>query len=299
MRIELTKIKASENPIRKTWDEESINNLKWSLMEEGQVEPVGVHENHNGYVLVWGHRRTEAARRAGWNEIEAMVVPENEVSNLIQAGIENLASEDMSITEKSEWAFRLTELGLSQGEISRRSTVPQQTISTWLTYKREKEDGVTSASHTRSDDEGIEKVLRVARVLGDDVTAKNKVLQKSSNESLGQVLTKTVAQAYKQAATPEIKAAVIETPIMKNDTQDSIIKRATESVRQQGIAFSWFLNINYTNMVDSHKLILMGIETLNAAKIDVGTARLLLKQEKDYLLTYVKRIDEILGGQNE
>jgi len=43
----------------------------------------------------------------------------------------------------------------------------------------------------------------------------------------------------------------------------------------------------------------MGIETLNAAKIDVGTARLLLKQEKDYLLTYVKRIDEILGGQNE
>ena len=299
MRIELTKIKASENPIRKTWDEESINNLKWSLMEEGQVEPVGVHENHNGYVLVWGHRRTEAARRAGWNEIEAMVVPENEVSNLIQAGIENLASEDMSITEKSEWAFRLTELGLSQGEISRRSTVPKQTISQWLIYKREKEGVLSFKVQSKESDKSFIKTVFLSGILGDDTLAKQTVADKISEEDLPQHLTREVAKAYKQAATPEIKAAVIETPIMKNDTQDSILKRATESVRQQGIAFSWFLNINYTNMVDSHKLILMGIETLNAAKIDVGTARLLLKQEKDYLLTYVKRIDEILGGQNE
>lgn len=298
MKIQLSQIKASPNPIRKTWDEEGMNNLKWSLMEQGQVEPVGVHKNHDGYVLVWGHRRTEAARRAGWNEIEAVVVPENEVDNLIQAGIENLAGEDMSVDEKAEWAFRLTEMGLSHREISRRTSVPNRTISNWLVYKNEKESGVSSAAQTRSDDENLEKITRVASVLGNDIKAKNTILKKATEENLNRDLTKTVAQAYKQAPTPEIKKAVIETPITKHDTQEKILQRATEAVRQQGVAFSWYHDIRVSNMLDAHRAIQIGIETLKIAKKEVNAARLILKQERDYLLTYVKRIDEILGEQN-
>ena len=299
MKIELSQIKASPNPIRKTWDEEGMNNLKWSLMEQGQVEPIGIHKNHDGYVLVWGHRRTEAARRAGWDEIEAVVVEENDIDNLIQAGIENLAGEDMTIKEKAEWAFRLIEMGLSQSEISRRSSVPQNTISGWLIYKREKENGIITGDKTRSDDEQYKKVVEVASVLGDDIKSKNTVLQKASSENLNRDLTKTVAQAYKHAPTPEIKQAVIDMPITKQDTQEKILQRATEAVRQQGVAFSWYHDIRISNMLDAHRAINIGIETLKIAKKEVDAARLILKQEKNYLLTYVDRINQILGESNE
>src|SRR4030042_3205121 len=153
MKIPLNEIKPSPNPIRKTWDESKMDELKWSLMEEGQVEPIGVIVNKpDEYTVVWGHRRVEAARRAGWDEIDATFVPKDEVNNLIQAGIENLSGEDMNADDKAEWAFRLTELGLSQREISRRSTVPSTVISYWLQGKREIESGgiVNSAVHSRS-----------------------------------------------------------------------------------------------------------------------------------------------------
>ena len=67
MKIRIENIKPSPHPIRKTWDEEKMKELSWSLLEEGQVEPIGVYESAEGYTVVWGHRRVEAARRAGWS----------------------------------------------------------------------------------------------------------------------------------------------------------------------------------------------------------------------------------------
>jgi ParB/RepB/Spo0J family partition protein len=298
MKIELSQIRPSPKPIRNKFDEEGMNNLKWSLMEQGQVEPIGIHKNHDGYVLVWGHRRTEAARRAGWDEIEAVIVEENEIDNLIQAGIENLAGEDMTVDEKAEWAFRLTEMGLTISEISRRTSVNRITIGNWLRYKEEKEQGVGFKTISKESDESMIKTTFIRGILGDDIEAKKAVAQKIDNENIGQTLTREVAKAYKQAPSPEIKQAVLDTPITRQDTQEKILQRATEAVRQQGVAFSWYHDIRVSNMLDAHRAIQIGIETLKIAKKEVNAARLILKQERDYLLTYVKRIDEILGEQN-
>lgn len=301
MKIQLSQIKASPKPIRTKWDEEGMDNLKWSLMEQGQVEPVGLHENHDGYILVWGHRRTEAARRAGWNEIEAVIVPENEIDNLIQAGIENLSGEDMSVDDKAKWAFRLTEMGLSQAEISRRSSVDPTLISQWLTWKRAKDDGtqVGRSPQSKSDDEGLWKTIEISRALGNDIEGKKIVADKVTEDNLTHEQARSVARAYRYAPTPEIKQAVIETPIMKQDTQEKILQRATEAVRQQGVSFSWYHDIRVSNMLDAHRDIAIGIETLKIAKKETEAARLILRQEKNYLLTYVKRIDEILGESND
>jgi ParB/RepB/Spo0J family partition protein len=297
MKIQLSEIKASPNPIRKTWDEEGMNNLKWSLMEQGQVEPIGIHKNHDGYVLVWGHRRTEAARRAGWDEIEAVIVEENDIDNLIQAGIENLAGEDMTIKEKAEWAFRLTEMGLSQMEISRRSSVPNKTISDWILYH--KQQNPLSASRSYTQDEGFKKTIAIARVSRNDPVIKEKLLNKVENEELTQEKVFELTKAIKQAQTPEIMQAIIDTPITKQDTQEKILQRATEAVRQQGVAFSWYHDVRIANMLEAHRAINIGIETLKIAKKEVDAARLILQQEKKYLLSYIKRIDEILGESDE
>lgn len=228
MKLQLKDIKPSPKPIRSTWDEQKMDDLRWSLMEEGQVEPIGVHKNEMGYTIVWGHRRTEAARRAGWDEIEAVIVPQDEVDNLIQAGIENLSGEDMTADDKAEWAFRLTELGLSQREISRRSSIPNGTIGRWLIYRNEKASGVAIATPDKYNphDAGIHKVIEVVRALGDDLDGKKVIAQKVTKDELTTKQTRAVAEAYRDAPTPEVKEKILQTPVMSRDTADDILTRA-------------------------------------------------------------------------
>lgn len=256
MKINLENIKASPKPIRTTWDETKMDELKWSLMEEGQVEPIGViavnesarriattedideqavvEQTHGepAFEIVWGHRRVEAARRAAWKEIEAVIVPKDEVDNLIQAGIENLASEDMSAEDKANWAYRLTELGLSDSEISRRSSINRRTIGMWLDYRREKTAGV-GVDSSFGGDEGVLKTVEIARALGNDLESKKAVATKVSEDRLTRDQTRAVAEAYRDAPTPAVKAQVLKTPIVSKDTSADILRRSVNRVEME------------------------------------------------------------------
>jgi ParB/RepB/Spo0J family partition protein len=233
MKIPLNEIKPSPNPIRKTWDEQNMQQLTESLQTEGQVEPIGVSTNGkvDEYIIVWGHRRVEAARRANWDEIDCVIVPTDEVNNLIQAGIENLAGEDMSADDKAEWAFRLMKLGLSEREIARKTSIHLATISTWIIYRQEKNTGVSIDRHSGdARDEGVAKINVLVNVLGDDLEAKKAVAAKSSNDQLSKEQTREVAKAYRDAPTPEVKAQVLKTPIISRDTSADILRRSVARV---------------------------------------------------------------------
>lgn len=226
MRIQLQNIKPSPKPIRKTWDEEKLRELSWSLLEEGQVEPIGVYASAEGYTVVWGHRRVEAALRAGWSEIDALIVPQDEIDNLIQSGIENLSGEEMTVDDKAEWAQRLVDMGFSQHEIARRTSIPLGTINQWLQYKREKEAGVYVHVQNQAKDEGIIKTVKIAQVLGDDLEGKIVVAAKVSAEGLTQIQTTEIARAYHDASTPEVKRKILETPVLSSDTAADILRRS-------------------------------------------------------------------------
>jgi ParB family chromosome partitioning protein len=230
MKIRIEDIRASSNPIRKSWDEERMRELCWSLLEEGQVEPIGVHETDKGYMVVWGHRRVEAARRVGWTEIDALIVRQDEIDNLIQAGIENLSGEDMIVDDKAAWAQRLIDMGFSQHEIARRTSVPVGTINQWLQYRREKEAGVYVHVQNQSKDEGVIKTVKIAQALGDDLEAKKIVAAKVSAEGLTQIQTTEIARAYHDAPTAEVKQKIIESPVSASDTAVDILRRSIAKV---------------------------------------------------------------------
>jgi ParB/RepB/Spo0J family partition protein len=230
MKIRIENIKPSPNPIRKTWDEEKMKELCWSLLEEGQVEPIGVYETPEGYTIVWGHRRVEAARRAGWREIDALIVLQDEIDNLIQAGIENLSGEDMTADDKAEWAQKLVDMGFSQHEIARRTSVPVGTINQWLQYRREKQAGVYVHGRNQSKDEGVVKTVKIAQALGDDLEAKKVVAAKVSAEGLTQIQTTEIARAYHDAPTMEVKQLIIASPVLSSDTAADILRRSIARV---------------------------------------------------------------------
>jgi len=235
MHIPLQDIKPSPNPIRKTWDEDNLRELSWSLLEEGQVEPIGVFEDPSGYTVVWGHRRVEAARRAGWTEIDALLVAQDEIDNLIQSGIENLSGEDMSADDKAAWAQRLVDMGFSQHEIARRTSIPAVTISQWLQYRREKEAGVYVHVQNMVKDEGIVKTVKIAQVLGNDLEAKKNVAAKVSAEGLTQLQTTEIARAYHDAPSSEVRRKILETPVFSNDTSEDILRRSVARVQMDKI----------------------------------------------------------------
>ncbi len=230
MKIRIENIKPSPNPIRKSWDEEKMKELCWSLLEEGQVEPIGVYETPEGYTIVWGHRRVEAARRAGWSEIDALVVLHDEIDNLVQSGIENLSGEDMSADDKAEWAHRLVDMGFSQHEIARRTSIPVGTINQWLQYRREKEAGVFVHVQNQGKDEGVIKTVKIAQALGDDLEAKKAVAAKVSAEGLTQIQTTEIARAYHDAPTMEVKQLIIASPVLSSDTAADILRRSIARV---------------------------------------------------------------------
>jgi ParB/RepB/Spo0J family partition protein len=230
MKIRIENIKPSPNPIRKTWDEEKMKELCWSMLEDGQVEPIGVYETEEGYTIVWGHRRVEAARRAGWSEIDALIVVQDEIDNLVQSGIENLSGEDMTADDKAEWAQRLVDVGFSQHEIARRTSIPVGTINQWLQYRREKEAGVFVHVQNQGKDEGVIKTVKIAQALGDDLEAKKVVAAKVSAEGLTQIQTTEIARAYHDAPTMEVKQLIIASPVLSSDTAADILRRSIARV---------------------------------------------------------------------
>jgi ParB family chromosome partitioning protein len=65
------------------------------------MQPIVVRPVANGYELIAGHRRLEAARLLGWTEIAVIVREENADEAYILTLVENLQREDLSPKEEA------------------------------------------------------------------------------------------------------------------------------------------------------------------------------------------------------
>lgn len=100
----LDKLRANPNQPRRKWDDLALEELTLSVAETGVQDPVKVRaaEDFDGYYIVTGHRRVEAARRAALQTVPARVV-EN-VDPLTEQIImldENAMRQDLSVVDKA------------------------------------------------------------------------------------------------------------------------------------------------------------------------------------------------------
>jgi ParB/RepB/Spo0J family partition protein len=97
--VPLAKIQPSpRNPRRKI---DGIAELADSLRAHGLLQPVVVRRRKDGYELIAGHRRVEAAKQLGWTEIAAVVRDEPDDAAYILTLVENLQREDLSPKEEA------------------------------------------------------------------------------------------------------------------------------------------------------------------------------------------------------
>lgn len=113
--IAINLIHANPNQPRKTFNEESLNELAESIKTHGILQPLVVTKMGDQYRIVAGERRFRAAKRAGLEKIPVIIkeLSEKEVREI--ALVENLQREDLNPMEEAEALYTLlTENNLTQ-----------------------------------------------------------------------------------------------------------------------------------------------------------------------------------------
>jgi ParB family chromosome partitioning protein len=217
MKIALADIHPASQPVRTSWDEAKLDELAQSIKEQGLIVPIKVRPNGGGYEVVYGHRRLEAARRAGLGEVESFVEGVNDTSALIQALIENIQREDMEPMDIARSLKSLQgETGWSAREISRKGILSHMMVSRYLLLLDESPEVQNiiyrqKSSVTPGYSVG-ERHVRATREAGLDRNERAPVLKKAASEGLSYEQTRGVAESVRETKDPRRRKMLIETP---------------------------------------------------------------------------------------
>ncbi len=120
--IAVDQIKPSDQQVRRVFNADAIRDLADSIRDHGLLQPVLVRRLPDGYQLLAGERRWQAARLAGVTRIPALVrEAPDESTRLVLGLIENLQREDLNpIEEAHGLRMLIDQFGLTQEEIANR-----------------------------------------------------------------------------------------------------------------------------------------------------------------------------------
>lgn len=100
--LKLNEIEPNKNQARKIFEEEAIADLANSIKEYGVIQPIIVTKKEDYYEIVAGERRWRASKKAGLDEIPAIVRENDEKRNREISLIENIQREDLNPIEKAK-----------------------------------------------------------------------------------------------------------------------------------------------------------------------------------------------------
>ena len=132
--IRIEDIKPNPNQPRRSFDEETLEELATSIKELGVVQPLSVRDMGDGtYQIIAGERRWRAAGIAGLNSVPAYVRSASDSEVTEMALIENIQREDLNAIEVA-LAFRnlIDTYNLTQERLSERLGKNRATIANHL-----------------------------------------------------------------------------------------------------------------------------------------------------------------------
>ncbi|WP_298342717.1 ParB/RepB/Spo0J family partition protein [Ferrimicrobium sp.] len=143
---------------RKAFSDEGLAALALSIAELGVLQPILVRRHDDGFELVAGERRWQAAQRAGLTTIPAVIQDRDDLSSLQAAVVENLHREDLNALEEAA-AYRqlIDDFGLTHEVVAQRVGKSRSAVSNALrllqlpsSVQRRLVDGSLSAGHARA-----------------------------------------------------------------------------------------------------------------------------------------------------
>ena len=106
MEVVLDLIDEPDNAMRASFDPRALDELIDSMRVHGLLQPIGIVIRGARYEIGWGHRRSIAAARLGWERITARVFPEGTSLEAAKCA-ENSDREDVNPADEAEYFQRL------------------------------------------------------------------------------------------------------------------------------------------------------------------------------------------------
>ena len=157
--LSVSQIDPNPNQPRTHFDEETLVSLTASIAELGVLQPVLVRQTGpDRFELIAGERRLRAAKRAGLQNIPAVVRRIDDTASLEQAVVENLHRQDLNpLEEAAAYSQLIEDFSLSHEDVARRVGKSRSAISNTLrllqlppSIQRFLVDGQLSAGHARA-----------------------------------------------------------------------------------------------------------------------------------------------------
>lgn len=132
--VALDLIVANPDQPRRTFDEESLEELADSIREHGVISPITLRKNEDGtYMIIAGERRYRAAKKAGLTTIPAYIKEAKDEQVMEWALIENVQREDLDAIEIALAYQRLMdEYQLTQERMAEKIGKKRATITNYL-----------------------------------------------------------------------------------------------------------------------------------------------------------------------
>lgn len=119
LEIPLSQLRANPYQPRKTFNQDSINELAASIKEHGVIQPIIVRTVLKGYEIIAGERRFRASQVCGVSTIPAVVKKFSDQQAMEIALIENVQREDLNAIELAiAYQSLMTQFSLTQEELS-------------------------------------------------------------------------------------------------------------------------------------------------------------------------------------
>lgn len=119
--IEVVKIVPNPHQPRLRFDEEKLRELSNSIREHGIIQPLVVTKKDNGYEIIAGERRFQAAKLAGLLKVPVIAREATEQQKLELAIIENIHRHDLNPIEEAKSYVKLAqEFDLNQEAVAQK-----------------------------------------------------------------------------------------------------------------------------------------------------------------------------------
>ncbi len=156
--IPVERIRPNPHQPRKTFDAQTLDELKASITEHGVLVPILVRERGEGYELIAGERRWRACAALQRPTVPAIVRAANDRESLEVAIIENLQREDLNPLEEAAGIADLIDAhDFTQDQVAQRLGKSRPAVTNALrllglpeSIKTLIADGSLSAGHARA-----------------------------------------------------------------------------------------------------------------------------------------------------
>ena len=204
--LPISSITANPNQPRKSFDEDSLNELAESIKSQGVIQPIIVEEYAPGkYSIIAGERRFRAAQIAGLNTIPGIVKNLGEIQRMEVSLIENVQRENLNPVEEAfAYQYLIQKSGYTQEEVAKKVGKSRSAITNSIRLlnlpdiiKDDLISGLITSGHARAilslvnpSDQMLlrnkivegDLSVREAEALADDYNKGKKIIQKKKDK---------------------------------------------------------------------------------------------------------------------